>query len=780
MVLRRGLEFDALLQFHAGLGHLSGDVVGAAQFAAGHRVPFGRAPQPFDSLLQKHRIVPFLGGAGPERRARHGIPAAHYVHRALARRRRRFQGNLRQVAVGGLERRVEPERIRQRCFGFAVVPCRVLRHPQQRADARGFRKQRGRLFQHRDGRIERVMLDQFEGQREAITLARRVERHRRLIRLGGFHVLPALVLDVAGQGQGSRTVAAGSGVGESIVESASLQFGGGGCQQESRIGGREGERGPHFHDRVCRLAQSRRHCRPQAMERDPLRSTGRFGNALEQLAGFRIASLARQLHRAFERRLGERARRQPGRDENPVRRNLYDSGSVRQPDSLTRGIGLLGATSANMLEMIGVGPFITIPILLSKMNGPQAMLGWLLGALVALCDGMVWAELGAAMPDSGGPYHYLSEAYGPRGMGRMMSFLFIWQTIFLTPLSIGSGAVGFAQYARFFARDMSALTEKSIAMGVCLVITFLVYRDIRAIGRLSVVMWVVVLGTVAWITVAGVLHFDPKLAFDFPAGAFTPSRAFFFGLGGATLIAMYDYGGYNNVCFFAGEVRRPEKVIPRSILISIGAVAALYLTMNVAIIGVVPWREAVRSTSIVSDLIRRLYGSTAAAVATVLVLWTTLASVFAVLLGCSRVPYAAAVDGRFFGAFARLHPRQNFPSFSVLFLGICAALASLMNLDVLINGLIVIQVMIQFIAQVFAVTLIRRNRPDIVRPFRMPLYPLTSAIALLGWLYILIASGVPYIAAGFGLLLVGMGAYFWRARRAGEWPFDSRELHADA
>jgi amino acid transporter len=132
-----------------------------------------------------------------------------------------------------------------------------------------------------------------------------------------------------------------------------------------------------------------------------------------------------------------------------------------EPSTLVRGIGLLGATSANMLEMIGAGPFITIPILLAKMNGPQAILGWVAGAVVALCDGMVWAELGAAMPGTGGPYHYLSEAYGPRGLGRMMSFLFIWQTIFLAPLSIASGAVGFAQYARFLAKDMTPLQEKS-------------------------------------------------------------------------------------------------------------------------------------------------------------------------------------------------------------------------------------------------------------------------------------------------------------------------------
>jgi amino acid transporter len=426
-----------------------------------------------------------------------------------------------------------------------------------------------------------------------------------------------------------------------------------------------------------------------------------------------------------------------------------------------------------MLEMIGVGPFITIPILLAKMNGPQAILGWVLGAVVALCDGMVWAELGAAMPGTGGPLRYLSEAYGPNRLGRLMSFLFVWQTIFLAPLSIASGAIGFAQYARFLAGHIGWWEEKGIAMAICLLITYMMYRDIRAVERLSVGMWIVVVGTVCWITVAGMLNLDPHRLLDFPPGAFRPSQAFFFGLGGATLIAMYDYGGYNNVCFFAGEVKHPEKVIPRSIIWSVVAVAVLYLTMNVGIIGVVPWREAIKSTSIVSDFVQRLYGLRWAQVATILVLWTTLASLFAVLLGYSRVPYAAAVEGRFFSAFARLHPSRNFPTFSVLFIGISSAAACLLTLDIVINALIVIQVLVQFMAQVVAVTLIRRNRPDIVRPYHMALYPLTSVIAFLGWLFILFASGLPYILAGLVLMIFGITAYLVRARRTAEWPFEA-------
>jgi len=434
-------------------------------------------------------------------------------------------------------------------------------------------------------------------------------------------------------------------------------------------------------------------------------------------------------------------------------------------------MGLLEATAANMLEMIGIGPFITIPIILAAMGGPQAMLGWILGALISICDGLVWAELGAAMPGSGGSYHYLLQAYGPRRWGRLMSFLFIWQTVCTAPFSIASGAVGFSNYTKYLWPAMTAWQGKLLAAGLCLAVTALLYRDIRSIGRLSVVMWVVVLLTVGWVLVAGLTNFQPALALDFPPDAFNLSPLFFTGLGMATLNAVYDYGGYNNVCFFAGEVKRPGWAVPRAILISIIVVAGMYMIMTVTIIGVVPWREAVESKAIVADFIQRLYGYKAAIVMTVLILWTTFASIFAVMLGYSRVPYAAAADGRFFKPFARLHPEKKFPTFSLLLIGVTSALACWFNLATLITALIVIQTIARDIAQVFAVTLIRRLRPDIGRPFKMWLYPLPGIIALAGWIYILGTNGVKFIFLGVGLMAIGIAAWLWQARRRAEWPF---------
>ena len=443
--------------------------------------------------------------------------------------------------------------------------------------------------------------------------------------------------------------------------------------------------------------------------------------------------------------------------------------------SLVRGMGLVQATAANMLEMIGIGPFITIPIIIAAMGGPQAMIGWVLGAIIAICDGLIWAELGAAMPGSGGSYVYLREAFGPRNLGQVMSFLFIWQTVCTAPFSIGSGAVGFSNYARYLWPSMTAQQGKLLAAGVCVAVIALLWRDIRSIGRLSVIMWIVVLLTVGWVLVAGLTNFKPSLVGDFPPGAFTLSTGFIYGLGAATLNAIYDYGGYNNVCFFGGEVKNPGYAIPRAILISIVVVAAMYMIMTITIIGVVPWREAIDPNglayrAIVADFIQRLYGSKAAVVMTVLILWTTFASIFAVMLGYSRVPYAAAVDGRFFKVFARVHPTKRFPTFSLLLIGILSIAACWLELPTLITALIVIQIIARDMAQVIAVTLIRRNRPDIKLPFRMWLYPIPGIIALAGWIFILYTNRT-FVVLGLLLLVVGIVAYLLLAMRGREWPF---------
>jgi amino acid transporter len=469
---------------------------------------------------------------------------------------------------------------------------------------------------------------------------------------------------------------------------------------------------------------------------------------------------------------------------------------------LVRGISLGSATALNMIDMIGVGPFITIPLIVTAMGGPQAMLGWILGAVLAICDGLVWAELGAAMPGSGGSYRYLKEIYGPQKLGRLISFLFIWQLSFSAPLSIASGCVGFSQYASFLwpglervwvARTLSldlpllgklqlslvAMPATLVAIGACLFTAFLLYRRITAIGRLSKLLWIGVMGTIAWIIFVGLTHFNARQAFDFPPGAFTLSQNFFHGLGAAMLISAYDYWGYYNVCFLGDEVKDPGRNIPRALLLSILGVAGLYVVMNISILGVVPWRELVQSGEsnsklyVVSTFMQRAYGHGAGTVVSVLIMWTAFASVFSLMLGYSRVPYAAALDGNYFRAFAKVHPVYQFPYVSLLALAGVAALFCFLRLSDLIAALVVIRILLQFLVQSIGVIVLRIRRPDMPRPFRMWLYPVPALMAAGSFLFILFSRKAfgREIRYAVVILVVGLMVYSVRAWRRQEWPF---------
>ncbi len=479
---------------------------------------------------------------------------------------------------------------------------------------------------------------------------------------------------------------------------------------------------------------------------------------------------------------------------------------TNEDDKLIRAVGVSGATKLNMIDMIGVGPFITIPLIIAAMGGPQAMIGWIAGAVLVMCDGLVWAELGASMPKSGGSYNYLQESYGKRRMGRLMSFLFIWQLQFSAPLSMASGCLGFALYATYlfpqlnhtlFQHDAKlplpvlgdlsasvvATTGTFVAIGVCLFCVFLLYRKITIIERLGKWLWIGVMVTIAWVIFAGLTNFNPALAFDFPPDAFTLQPEFFLGLGSALLIAVYDYWGYYNVNFFAGEVREPGKTIPRSIILSILGVSAVYIVMNISILGVIPWREFMETANsdarryVISVFMERIYGSTAGIIATLLIMWTAFASVFSLLLGYSRVPYAASLDGNYFKIFSKVHPKHKFPYVSLLFMGGIAALFCFFRLADVIAALVVIRILVQFLAQIVGVIVLRQTRPEFPRPFRMWLYPLPALIAIVGFVYVMLMrpnfqKEVKYAAV---LIILGLIVYFARSYKRGEFPFEKHE-----
>jgi basic amino acid/polyamine antiporter, APA family len=465
-------------------------------------------------------------------------------------------------------------------------------------------------------------------------------------------------------------------------------------------------------------------------------------------------------------------------------------------------MGLWSATALNMIDMIGVGPFITMPLVLAAMGGPQALLGWVAGALLAVCDGLGSAELGAALPGSGGSYTYLREIYGPHKWGRLISFLFIWQLSFSAPLSIASGCIGLAGYASYYwprlqtvysahtsavhipwagALQVSWVMTPGTALAIvtCFLTIFLLYRRITEIGTLSKILWFGVMGTIGWIIFAGLTHFNAARAFDFPPGAFTLSHGFFTGLGGALLVATYDYWGYYNVCFLGDEIEDPGRNIPRALLLSIGLVACLYLLMNLCILAVVPWREMLQAGQnnsglyVVSLFMERVYGPWAARLVTGLIIVAAFASVFSLMLGYSRVPYAAAQDGNYFRIFAKLHPEHRFPHISLLALGVVAAAFCFLQLKDAIAALVVIRIVIQFIVQAAGVIVLRVRRPDLPRPFRMWLYPLPALLAIAGFIFILFnrPNALREVRYAAVILVAGIMIYVVRAWMGDQWPF---------
>ena len=473
-----------------------------------------------------------------------------------------------------------------------------------------------------------------------------------------------------------------------------------------------------------------------------------------------------------------------------------------QSPNLIRGIGLGGATALNMIDMIGVGPFITMPLVVAAMGGPQALLGWIVGAVLAICDGLVWAELGAAMPDAGGSYVYLREIYGPKRLGKLVSFLFIWQLSFSAPLSIASGAIGFAKYTAYLLPNLEtqyAARQWSLqvpllgalklgwvvagttflAIGIVLLAMLLLYRRITQIGRISKLLWVIVMATIVWIIFAGLTHFNSARAFSFPPGAFSLGKNFWFGLGAAMLVATYDYWGAYNVCFLGSELKDPGRTIPRAVLLSILLVAGLYLLMNLSVLGVMDWHEVIAAGGsnnklyVFSTFMQRIYGSWAANLVTIMVMVTAFASVFSLVLGYSRVPYAAALDGNYFKIFARVHPVYQFPHVSLLALGGVSMLFCFFPLADVIAALVVIRILLQFILQAVGVIVLRIRRPDLSRPFRMWLYPLPAILAFLGFAYMVIMrhDALKQVRYAAVILIAGLIIYAVRAFHNREWPF---------
>lgn len=457
--------------------------------------------------------------------------------------------------------------------------------------------------------------------------------------------------------------------------------------------------------------------------------------------------------------------------------------STTATGGLVKSFSLLQASAFNMSNMVGIGVFLTVPLILNALPGPQALLGWLAGAFLAICDGMIWCELGAKMPGSGGSYLYLRETFGPRRWGRLMAFLFIWQFILSGPLEIASGSIGFADYSRYFLPHMTFLWHGLLAAGVAVAALLLAYRRIERVGKITVILWAGMMTAVGMTILAGVTHFSAHQAFH-TGQPFHWNGAGMMALGAAMAFVIYDFLGYYVVCYMGEEVREPEKTIPGSIIISVLGVTALYFAIHLAITGVLGVSAARHSVYVASTFMEAVWGPRAAAVLTALILWTSFASVFALMLGYSRIPYAAAQDGYFFKVFQHVHPKEKFPDLSLLVLGLVTVAVSFVPLAAEIAILLTSRILIQFLAQGVGVFLLHKKYPRAERPFRMWLYPLPVLLAMAGWVYVFMSSGSTTFGSvthsnmfwGVISLVAGIPAFFIWAWWMRFWPFERRAI----
>nr|ARK13586.1 amino acid permease [Fibrella sp. ES10-3-2-2] len=450
------------------------------------------------------------------------------------------------------------------------------------------------------------------------------------------------------------------------------------------------------------------------------------------------------------------------------------------PAGLPRRLSLIQGTALNMIDMVGIGPFVVLPLVMKSIGGPHFLLAWALGALISIIDALVWSELGAAFPQAGGSYQFLKISYGEQKWGKLLSFLYVWQTLIQAPLVVASGAIGFAQYASYLY-PLDEVTRRIVSGTVVLLVIALLYRRIDGIGRISVLLWLCVLGTMGWLIVGG-LYYGTRSVGTLLSDAWTSAETvsptvLAASIGVASVKTIYCYLGYYNICHLGGEIQKPERNIPLSMFLSVIGIAILYGLLNLSVASVLPFEKAANSPFIVSTMVEALYGSGAARFATLLVLVVAFSSLFAVLLGYSRVPYAAAADGQFFSMFAKLHPTREFPYISLLFLGGLAFIFSLLfKLANVITAILAMRVVVQFIGQAVGLLLLHRKRtadgqPAVHFPFRMPLYPLPVILVIAVWGYIFYSTGTTYMLSGMTVTALGTIAYLLVAKARGWWPF---------
>jgi len=454
------------------------------------------------------------------------------------------------------------------------------------------------------------------------------------------------------------------------------------------------------------------------------------------------------------------------------------------------------AFSINMMNMFGTGPFITIPFLLASWDppGPHALTGYSIATLVAICDSFVWAELSSLMPHSGGTYVYVRECFGKDTLGRVLAFFYLWQFMVSAPLEIASGFTAMSQYLAYITNMNTFWQHGVVGCTFCLLTVMILYRDIKLVGRTTIVLGMVTLAAIAFTIVAGFSHFHVE-NLRMPKDAFASSTSVILGLGVGMRIGIYDFSGYQDVCQMGDEVQRPRRNLPLACVGTCASVSVIYFAVYLAVLGYLPWdgpdgvvplaeEGGASSNYIMAVFCERMFSRGLAVAFALVVVVTIFGSCVALLMGYTMVLYAAASGGYFFNIFAHEHAtKKGLADYALVTLGLFSACCCFIDLSELIEAMLVPRLVLQYIVQTVGLMRIRGKFKHDTELYRMPLYPLPCVVVILGFGFCFATTDNWFLSGNAPLLdlvimhtFCGGPAYLAWAKKNSYYPFRCSQL----
>jgi APA family basic amino acid/polyamine antiporter len=435
-----------------------------------------------------------------------------------------------------------------------------------------------------------------------------------------------------------------------------------------------------------------------------------------------------------------------------------------EPSSdLPRRLGFWPTTAIVVGITIGSGIFRVPATVATAVGSPAAIaLVWILGGVISLCGALALAELGAAMPASGGVFVYLREAYGP-----LLAFLFGWTELFLGPASLGAISLVFAEYLGSLL-SLSPGQVRLVAMAALLIVGAAGYRSVRGLGGLVSATAATKLAALATLVLATFLLGDGRtgsLGLGAPAGG----SGHWGGIGLALVAALWAYNGFQDMVNVAGEVRHPGRTLPRALMAGTLAVIVIYLGANAAYLYALPYEALKGSPLVASDTMIRVVGPWGAAGVAAMVMISTFGTLAGLSLATPRIFFAMARAGLLFQPLARVHPRFGTPHVATTFaIAVAVPFVWSRTFEQLTEAFILGIWPFLALAAV-GVLVLRRTRPNLSRPYHTPGYPVTPLIFVAGTLWVmgsaLIAHPITTLA-GIGLTLFGVPVYYvWRKRQ---------------